>query len=323
MKFRAIITMGPSILDEKKLKEIARQGDCVYRINGAHADEKEIPRLIEYLRNSLPHSKIIIDLPGNKIRTANLSEPIRLVENECFTLHDYQINYQHFYRHLKKGDVIFANDSIFMFKVIEADVSKIKFLSYSNGLLSSNKGLHVRGIHGDIPFMFEKDHKLLQLASKYKVDYLSLSFVRTAEDIREVKKILKNTDIHIIAKIETLAAVKNLDSIFQEVNSILIDRGDLSTEIDMLNLPIVQDKIVESALRAKKDVYLATQFLRNMVLYPIPLISEIVDLYRTVKSGITGMQLSEETAMGRYPVESVKLVFDMVKKASEPKKRKI
>jgi len=314
MNFRIIATLGPSILDEKKLKKISKYGDCIYRINGAHITEKQVPKLVKQVRTALPRAEIMVDLPGNKVRTNNLSEPIRLIKGESFTLYDYQVNFPDFFAHLKKGDIIKANDSIFTLKVIKANKDRAKLLSHSNGLLLSNKGLHVKGIHKDIPFLFEKDLKLIDISRSSDVDYLSLSFVRTANDIREAKKVLKGCDMHVVAKIETLSAINNLDNIFGEVESILVDRGDLSTEIDLLELAMAQEKIVEAGIRANKDVYLATHFLKNMETKPIPLISEIIDLQRTIKTGIKGIQLSEETAIGRYPLECVKLVFDAYKK---------
>jgi pyruvate kinase len=183
-------------------------------------------------------------------------------------------------------------------------------LSHSDGLLLSNKGLHARGIHSEIPFLFERDHDLIKAACPAGINYLAASFVRTADDVREVKKLISEKNIYFIAKVETAAAVKNLSSILDEIEAILIDRGDLSTEIDILKLAMVQEKIIAEGLRRKKHIYLATQFLKNMETNPIPLISEVIDLCKTVSSGIRGIQLSEETAVGRYPVECVKLVFD-------------
>ncbi|MFH1305372.1 MAG: pyruvate kinase [Candidatus Omnitrophota bacterium] len=190
------------------------------------------------------------------------------------------------------------------------DKTFLKLLSHSDGMLLSNKGLHVKGIHGGIPFLFEKDKSLIGLANEIGAEYVSLSFVRDARDILEAKKSLKK-DIHVIAKVETRAALENLPEILGEVESVLMDRGDLSTEIDMLELSEAQDEVIGSALRAGKNIYLATQFLKNMEKNPIPLISEIMDLCKTVKSGVSGIQLSEETAVGRYPIECVKMVFDV------------
>lgn len=313
MDFRTIVTVGPAILDSDKLKKIDAQGDCIYRINGAHVNEEEALRHIGQVKEALPQARVMLDLPGNKIRTNNLSEPIRLIKGEYFFLYGYQVNYPHFYDHIKVGDVVLANDSIFTFKVIEKDKDKLKLLSYSDGLLSSNKGLHARGIYRNIPFIFDKDRSLIKLACSSGVDYLSISYVRTSDDVRAVKNIMTQKDIHLIAKVETLEAVKNLEGILEEAESILVDRGDLSTETGMIDLASTQEIIVKAALGAGRNVYLATQFLKNMETYPVPLIAEIMDLHKTISSGITGIQLSEETAIGKYPFESVKLIFDIFK----------
>jgi len=286
-------------------------------------DKKQASDLVNQTRSILPDARIMMCLPGNKIRTANLSEPIRLTKGESFILHDYEINYPFVTRFLKKGDIVLANDSIFSFEVVEAIDNSIKLLSHSDGLLFSNKGLNLKGIYKDLPFLFDKDRRLIEMATELKIDYLALSFVRNAEDVKEVRNILRNSNMHLIAKIETLSAVQNLDSIINEADSILVDRGDLSTEIGILKLATTQDRIIDAAFSAKKDVYLATHFLKNMETKPIPLIPEIIDLCKTIKSGIAGIQLSEETAIGKYPLECVKLVFEAFNSATMPEAGKI
>ena len=314
MNFKTIVTLGPAIFDQDKLKRIDACGDCIYRINGAHVTEAQADEFIDETKRILPESSIMMDLPGNKIRTKNLPEPIRLVKNETVILHDYQVNYPHFHRMIAPGDRILANDSVFTLEVAEILGSGVRLISRSDGLLYSNKGLHVRGIHSRIPFLFDKDRRLIALCNRSAIDYLSVSFVRAGSDLREKKRELKQENMHLIAKIETRAAMDNLKEILDEVGSILVDRGDLSTEIDMINLAGAQDMIVKTALKAGKDVYLATQFLKNMEVHPVPLISEVIDLCRTIGSGIKGIQLSEETAVGKHPVECVKLVFEALKK---------
>ena len=315
--FKIIVTLGPSILNEDKLKKIDSEYNCIYRINGAHVDEEQAERLVSQVRNILPKAHIMLCLPGNKIRTANLSEPIRLIKGESFILHNYEINYPHFSNYLKKGDIVLSNDSIFTFEVVNVKKTFIKFLSHSDGLLLSNKGLNIRKEYKNVPFLFDKDRRLIDVVQSSGIDHLALSFVRTADDIREVKGLLKDTNINIIAKIETFAATQNLKTIFDEVGSVLIDRGDLSTEVGILKLAMFQDRIVDSALKAGKDVYLATHFLKNMETKPVPLISEIIDLTKTLRMGISGIQLSEETAIGKYPIECIKLIFDVLKTKDE------
>ncbi len=312
MNFKVIVTLGPSILSKEKLNRIDSLGNCIYRINGAHIEGKYVSNIIEKVRDILPSAEIMIDLPGNKIRTKNLLKPIRLTNGQIIELFDYQVNYQEFFTHLNKADIIHANDSEIKLEVKEINNSSIKMISHSEGLLSNNKGLHIPGIHENIPFIFDRDKELIHLAISHRVNYISLSFVRTHNDIKAVKKILSdNDDTEIIAKIETAAAVENLNNIFNEVDIVNVDRGDLSADIGLIKLGLMQDKIIEAALRSNKKILLATQFLKNMEKSPIPSIAEVIDLYKTIKQGVYGIQLSEETAIGKYAVECVDLVFDM------------
>jgi pyruvate kinase len=312
MDFRVIVTLGPATLSKEKLKEIDSFGDCIYRINGAHTEGDYAANIIETVRDILPSAEIMIDLPGNKIRTKNLLEPIRLKNNQTIELFDYQINYQGFFTHLKKADIIYANDSELKLEVKEINNSSIKMISHSDGLLLNNKGLHIPGIHENIPFIFDRDKELIHIATRHRVNYISLSYVRTHNDIKIVKDILSNNDKpEIIAKIETAAAVENLDSILEEVDMVNVDRGDLSADIGLIKLGLMQHKIIETALRSNKKIFLATQFLKNMEKSPVPSIAEVIDLYKTIKQGVYGIQLSEETAIGKYAVECVELVFDM------------
>lgn len=315
MNFKVIVSVGEALTGSpEKLKKIDACGDCIYRINGAHVDLNGMNAMTRILRGILPNPKIMLDLPGSKIRTRGLSEPISLIKDEMFELYDYQLNYPKFHTLIKPGDLILTNDSTITLEAREIKGSTIRILSHSDGLLQNNKGLHVRGIHREIPFLFQEDIDLIRAASDKNLDYLALSFVRTADDIREVKSLLAghgNATTEIFAKVENAQAVENLGHIFKEVEHVNIDRGDLSADIGILKLPAVQERIVESAKRAGKSVYLATQFLKNMEQNPVPLIAEIIDLHKTIKGGVSGIQLSEETAIGKYSVECVKLVFDI------------
>lgn len=312
MNFHVIVTLGTSTLKESVLKSIDFLGPCIYRINGAHVDEQEVLKTVRFVRRVLPRSKFLLDLPGNKVRTQNLREPIVLSKGKKFKLLKRQLNFKDFYKYVKPGDKVLAHDSIYMLEVYDVQDSAVVFLSHSEGKLLNNKGLNIPGINRDLPFVFDRDMKLIRAAKKARVDYLGISFVRTADDIRLIKKILCEEGIHgihLIGKVETLLAAKNLGYIFQEVETILIDRGDLSADVGIFELPLYQERIIKSARRAGREVYLATQFLKNMEIHPIPLIAEIVNLHDTIKTGIDGIQLSDESAVGKYPVESVQTVF--------------
>lgn len=301
MTKKIIATVGPSLLNETLLSEVHNERN-IYRINGAHGNIKDIENSIKKIKSQIKNAQILMDLPGNKVRTQNLINGyIDLKENEIFKLDFNQTNYENFFQHLKIGDEVWANDSIYKFSVKNIDHIKkqINFLSYSTGRLLNNKGMHVRGIHKNIPFLFKKDKELIKIANKYELEFIGLSFVRNEKDIQEAKNLINQSQV--ISKVETLSAVNNLGEILHKVDYILIDRGDLSTEVGLNKIPQYQKFITEKAIFNNKKVFLATQFLKSMEHNPIPTIPEVIDMYNTLKTGIYGIQMSEETAVGKYP----------------------
>jgi pyruvate kinase len=300
---KIIATVGPSLLHTVKLTEVHTDKN-IYRINGAHGTIEDIENYILAIKDQVKDAKILMDLPGNKVRTANFQYGfIELEEEKEFSMKFHQMNYKEFFKHLRVGDEVWANDSIFKFivKSINVEFGEIVFISKSNGKLLNNKGMHVRGIHENIPFLFDKDRQLIKLANKHNIDYVGLSFVRHEKDIQEVKKLIENSII--ISKVETLSAVNNLDKILDEVEYILVDRGDLSTEVGLLNVPEYQQRIIKKSNEKNIKVFLATQFLKSMEFNPIPTMPEVIDMHNTIKDGIYGIQMSEETAVGKYPKE--------------------
>ena len=304
-----ILTTGPALANEVPLAQVHSDKN-IYRINGAHGTISDIEAGIKNIRRQVPGAVILMDLPGNKVRTAHIEVGIQLEKGKTFELRNDQFNYPDFYRHLKPGMTAWANDSVFEFEVVSADSERIVFLSKSDGVLINGKGVHVRGIHKDIPFLFEKDRRLIDLANQYKLDFLGLSFVRSPENIQEVKALI-GTSTQIISKIETIDAVEHINEILPLVKYILVDRGDLSTDIGIEKIPRFQKYIIEKALYFDVKVFLATQVLKNMETKPIPTIGEIEALYEIMKSGVYGVQMSEETAVGRYVPECVHLLEQM------------
>lgn len=310
---KIIATVGPSLLHTIPLKEVHSTKN-IYRINGAHGSIDDIEKYILEIKSQIPDAKILMDLPGNKVRTENFKDGfIDIEEGKEFNLSFNQTNYKDFFKHLKIGNVVWANDSIFKFTVthINVEIAQVTFHSHSTGKLLNNKGMHVRGIHETIPFLFDKDKALIELANKHSLDYVGLSFVRNAADIQEAKKLIQKSEI--ISKVETLSAVNNLNEILEEVEYILIDRGDLSTEIGLEKVPSYQKFIIDKALFYNKKVFLATQFLKTMEHNPLPTIAETIDMYNTLKSGIYGIQMSEETAVGKYPKECLHVINTLLK----------
>lgn len=306
---RYILTTGPALANEVPLTQVHNDKN-IYRINGAHGSLADIEAGIRNIRSQLPGAVILMDLPGNKVRTANIAVGIQLKKGECFELRRDQFNYPDFYRHLQPGMTAWANDSVFEFEVVSADSERIVFLSKSDGVLINGKGVHVRGIHRDIPFLFEKDRQLIALANQYKLDFIGLSFVRSAENVREAQALI-GEGTQVISKIETIDAVEQINEILPLVQYILVDRGDLSTDIGIEKIPRFQKYIIEKALYFDVKVFLATQVLKNMETKPIPTIGEIEALYEIMKSGVYGVQMSEETAVGRYVPECIQLLEQM------------
>lgn len=324
MNFTIIVTLGPSILSKPVLEKIDRYKCCVLRINGAHTEPSAVEETIGFVRSILPKARFLLDLPGNKIRTASLTEGICLKKGECFELHPFQLNYPQLHTHLRKGDRVLANDSIYSFIVKKVTPQAITLESESEGQLISNKGLHIKGINERLPFLFQKDMELIDAALKADIDILGLSYVRSADDVRGIQKMLvskKKSQPELLVKVETAEALRNLKGILDVSDSILIDRGDLCSDIGMLELPLAQEKIIGAALRKKRKVFLATQFLRGMLESPVPLIAETIDLYRTVQLPIAGLQLSEETAVGEYPLECIDMVVRTWTKTRRTNKR--
>lgn len=307
---RFILTTGPALLHEVPLKEVHNKRN-IYRINGAHGSIEDIEDYIKEIRKQEPDADILMDLPGNKVRTKNLpNSGVELKEGKEFSIPSECFNYPDFYKHLKPGMTTWANDSIFEFEVVSANDKEITFLSKSEGILINNKGVHVRGIHDQIPYLFEKDKQLIDLANKWALSFVGLSFVRTPENVKEAKSLL-NDKTEIITKVETLDAVNNLNDILPLTNYILIDRGDLSTDVGVNRIPRYQDFIINRALFFDVKVFLATQVLKSMETKPIPTIGEVEALYDIYKSGVYGVQMSEETAVGKYVKNCVEQLLKM------------
>ncbi len=307
---RYILTVGPSLLHEVPLREIHNERN-IYRINGAHGEISDIESYVKEIRSQVQDADILMDLPGNKVRTKKLPNGGIVVEKgKEFEIPSKCFNYPDFYKYLKPSMTVWANDSVFEFEVVSADSNSIRFLSKSDGLLIDNKGAHVRGIHKDIPYLFDKDRQLIELANRLSLSYVGLSFVRNASNVSEARSLI-NSNTEIITKIETLDAVNNINDILPLTKYILIDRGDLSTDIGINKIPRYQKFIIEKALFYDVRVFLATQILKNMEMKPIPTIAEIESLYEIYKSGIFGIQMSEETAVGHYVKECVDVLYSM------------
>ena len=212
--FQVIATINTHLLTRESLRGLAANGATILRINGSHAKPSEVGFYARAIRKALGRRvKILLDLPGNKIRTSDLSQPIVLAAGKTFELRPEHLNYPQFLKNLAPGDILLANDSLFRFEVVTASPKRAVLRSHSEGQLTSNKGIHLTGKHPSMPFLFARDRELIAAAAKNGVDALGLSFVRDAADVREARAAIKGTRMSLIVKVETASAVRNLDEV--------------------------------------------------------------------------------------------------------------
>lgn len=310
--FDVIATINSHLLDENTLREFAAHGATILRVNGAHVQPHELRRYAGEVRKYLGNDiRLLVDLPGNKVRTGVLGQPIHLRADASFDLYAEQVSYPRFLNILKCGDIILANDGLLKFEVQDIASDKAVLKSYSDGLLESNKGFHLQNGSLELPFFFPKDRELIEEAIGNRFDLIGLSFVRNGEDIRFAKEVIGDRRIGLIAKVETKSALANLDSVIAEADHFLLDRGDLSSDIGIEKIHYYQKHVVGKVKQQGKKIFLATHFLHSMTMRKTPLISEICGLSDVLEMGVDGIQLSEETAEGKFPIEALKTVQDV------------
>ena len=303
-EFTVIATLNHHLLEKKILQDFVEAGANVFRINGSHVKPDELKAYGEAVRAAVGNKvRLLVDLPGNKIRTAVFSQPIKIAQDKLIELRADQLNFPQFFDHLRPGDILLANDSLFKFRVESIKDGKAVLYSFNHGLLGSNKGVHLVGRSVPAPFLFERDQQLIKAARECDYDMIGLSFVRKASEVREAKALIAGSKLTNLVKLETREAVENVDEIIQEADEFLVDRGDLSCDVGIESIDDYQKYILRAVKQYGKRVYFATQFFHFMVKNNVPLIAEACGMSDAVRSGVDGIQLSEETAVGEYPLQ--------------------
>lgn len=322
-KTKIICTLGPSTDNDNVLRELMKSGMDVARFNFSHADHEEhLGRLrrIERLRKELNIPvATLLDTKGPEIRIGNFKDDkkIHLKEGQTFTLTSrdvegdetqVSITYPSLIYDIDLGSTILIDDGLIEMTVIDVNSTDIVCKVKNGGTVSSKKGVNVPGVHLSIPFISEKDRQDILFGIKHNYDFIAASFVRSAEDVLEIRKMLKkhNSQTKIIAKIENYQGVDNIDEIIQVSDGIMIARGDMGVEIPYEEVPVIQKMIIKKVYNAGKQVITATQMLDSMIKNPRPTRAETTDVANAIYDGTSAIMLSGETAAGKYPVEALK-----------------
>jgi len=322
IKTKIVCTIGPASNSYEKIEKLIQGGMDVARLNFSHGSHEEHHQVIVNIRQaSLKTNEsvaILQDLGGPKIRIGKIKkEPILLKEGSSFILTNREVpgdeqgvsvTFPSLPQKVKKGDSIFLADGILELKVKELTPTDIICRVVRGGKLTSHKGINIPNISMDISSLTEKDYQDILFGIKNKVDFIGLSFTRNAEDVLRAKKFLKENgaeNISLIAKIEKKEAVDNLKEIIETSDGIMIARGDLGVEIPLENVPLIQKDIIKRCNLVGKPVITATQMLMSMVSGPRPTRAEVTDVANAILDGTDAIMLSEETAVGNYPVEAV------------------
>lgn len=333
-KTKIICTMGPADSSEAVLEEMLLAGMNVARLNFSHGDHQghsETIKRFRRVRDRLGLSAaVLLDTKGPEIRLGDFEEgSVTLKTGQEFILtadavsgteEKSSITYKALPSQVRPGTSILIDDGRVGLKVQSAEGSEIVCQVTNGGKVSNRKGVNVPKTHLDLEYLSESDKSDLLFGIEYDVDYVAASFVRTAQDVLDLRNFLKENggeNIKIISKIENLEGVDHFADILDCSDGIMIARGDLGVEVNFAELPGIQKKFIRECRRAGKIVITATQMLESMIASPAPTRAEITDVANAVFDGTSAVMLSGESAMGQYPAETVKVMSKIVAQAEQ------
>lgn len=328
-KTKIIVTLGPASLNEKTITAMVRAGMSVARINFAHGDLKQHEKSIKLVRKVSERLNrpvaILGDLPGVKIRVGEIeggSVTLRRWQTVTLTTRDVigneaviPVEFKDFPRLVSKGDVIYLSDGFIALRVEEVRDQDVICKVLVGGTLFSRKGINIPKARLAIEAITKKDLEFLEFSLEHGVDAVGISFVGSAYDVLKARRFVeeRNGKLFLIAKIERPDAVRNFDEILRAADGVMVARGDLGVEMPIEKLPILQKKLIYKANCAGKPVITATQMLESMTHEKLPTRAEVTDVANAILDGTDAVMLSEETAVGKYPIETVKMMAKIAK----------
>ena len=336
---KIVCTLGPASEKEEVLRELMKSGLNVCRMNfshGSHEEHKGRMDLVKKLREELGQpTAILLDTKGPEIRTGQFDVPeVLLEEGQTFTItmkdvmgnkEMCTVSYKGLANDVKPGDTILIDDGLVGLTVKEINNDDIVCEVQNSGIVKNHKGVNVPGVKVNLPAITEKDRSDIEFGIEQGIDFIAASFVRKVSDVLAIREILEanNADhIKIISKIEYQEGVDNLDEIIEVSDGIMVARGDLGVEIPTEEIPVVQKLMIRKCNEAGKPVITATQMLDSMIRNPRPTRAEVTDVANAIYDGTDAIMLSGETAAGKYPVEAVKTMATIAKRAEETMRNK-
>ena len=322
---KIIFTLGPASADEQMLEQLILAGVDVCRLNMAHADHEwtrtMIHRIREVCHRTGRHIALLMDVKGPEIRTGDLATPVELIAGQLIDLLPQgggaedgilavSVNYPGFGRDVPEGSTVLVDSGLIRLEVVRAAAQRVRCRVVVPARLSSRRHINLPGVKVRLPALTTKDRADIAVGVAEGVDFFALSFVREADDIDILRRLLSelSSPAHIIAKIEDQSAIANLDEIISATDAVMVARGDLGIEVPMEDLPLIQKRAVDACIRLRKPVIVATHLLESMILSPVPTRAEVSDIAGAVWSTADAIMLSGETTTGRYPLECVQFM---------------
>jgi pyruvate kinase len=323
-KTKIICTLGPATESPERLREMILAGANIFRLNMSHAHHDWVRKIVPLIRSiasdlDMPVG-ILMDTQGPAVRTGDLATKLDLKIGDImeFTvrgthseeLYSVGVNYDGLIDDISEGDVVLVDNGVIHLKVLSKINNRIRCEVLTPGLLGSRRHINLPGVKVNLPPLTEKDIADVAVGAETGVDFVALSFCREPSDVVALRKVLEghNCPARIIAKIEDQSAVKLITEIIAETDAVMIARGDLGVECPMEELPIIQRKILKTALKVGKPVIVATHMLESMIENPVPTRAEVTDVANAVFEQADAIMLSGETTVGKYPVECVKVL---------------
>jgi pyruvate kinase len=328
-KTKIVATLGPAINSTEIMEEMMVMGVNVFRVNFSHADYEDVAKKIKTIREINVRRNfnvaVLADLQGPKLRVGVMGEKVKLNKGDIFTFTTNEcigdsnkayMTYQNFPKDVEAGEHILVDDGKLMFKVIETDRdTAVKTEVIRGGKLKSKKGVNLPNTKISLPALTKKDIKDAIFAIEQEVDWIALSFVRTAADLTSLRDLIAEKSdykIPIIAKIEKPEAIKNINQITANCDGLMVARGDLGVEIPMEKVPLIQKRLVKKAKEARIPVIIATQMMESMITSQVPTRAEVNDVANSIMDGADAVMLSGETSVGEFPLEVIQVMRNII-----------